>query len=110
MFKSQSYNQEQALQAYYKLHSPIYDATRWSFLFGRRKLISQLPDLPFRRRLLEVGCGTGKNIKYLSSSYPHAHITGIDISPDMLQKASKKISRSAPVRLLNKKYGVSNLG
>ncbi|MDZ7659193.1 class I SAM-dependent methyltransferase [Fodinibius sp.] len=47
---------------YYQLHAPIYDATRWSFLFGRTKLIKQIPALPANAQILEVGCGTGKNL------------------------------------------------
>ncbi len=27
------------LERYYRFHSRIYDATRWSFLFGRDKLV-----------------------------------------------------------------------
>ena len=38
-------------------------------------------------KVLEIGVGTGSNLKY----YPdHVHVTGIDFSPAMLQKAREK--------------------
>ncbi|MFD1363224.1 class I SAM-dependent methyltransferase [Lentibacillus salinarum] len=41
-------------------------------------------------KVLEVGVGTGLNLKY----YPdHAEVTGIDFSPAMLQKAREKADR-----------------
>jgi len=95
---------EHALQDYYKLHSPVYDATRWSFLFGRRKLLGILPDLPPNPRILEIGCGTGTNIAALEYSFPDARIIGIDLSADMLQKADQKVGSSPHVQFLNEKY------
>ena len=39
-------------------------------------------------KVLEIGIGTGTSYKY----YPDdTHVTGIDISPDMLRKAKKNI-------------------
>ncbi len=39
------------------------------------------------RRILEFGCGTGRNIKFLKKYFPNAHITGSDISPRSLRQA-----------------------
>lgn len=52
----------------------------------RTLLFSQLPE----GKILEIGIGTGVNIEY----YPHQNrtYTGIDISPNMLKKASKRAS------------------
>ena len=33
------------LERYYRLHSWIYDATRWSFLFGRNELMQTVSDI-----------------------------------------------------------------
>lgn len=92
------------VQRYYRLHSLIYDATRWSFLFGRNELLKRIPLLPSRPRILEVGCGTGQNMKYLQSHYPEARIVGIDLSPDMLQKAANRLTPSPNMTLINAKY------
>lgn len=93
------------IQRYYKVHSKVYDVTRWSFLFGRQRILSDLPDLKPRPRILEVGCGTGKNIPFLEYLYPDATIVGMDISGDMLEKAKKKTGDSEQVNLIQRRYG-----
>lgn len=96
------------LTRYYRFHAKIYDATRWSFLFGRNQLLSMAADRfaggDAPRRILEVGCGTGKNLVGLSRIYPSADITGLDLSPHMLVRAGKRLAgepgdRAHPVRL-----------
>ncbi|HKJ46010.1 MAG TPA: class I SAM-dependent methyltransferase [Balneolales bacterium] len=80
------------LKQYYRLHSLFYDITRWSFLFGRKKIITHyLPDNIPAERILEVGCGTGKNLQLLQRNFRDVAITGVDLSGEMLQKAQKKI-------------------
>ncbi|WP_445665999.1 class I SAM-dependent methyltransferase [Fodinibius sp. AD559] len=93
---------------YYRFHSRIYDATRWSFLFGRTALIEQIPALPVNPRILEVGCGTGKNLIHLKQRFPDAQITGVDLSPDMLEKARENIADSS-ITLKRMRYGSANL-
>ena len=82
-----------ALQHYYKLHSRIYDVTRWSFLFGRTAIVNQLAAQTTPQHILEVGCGTGKNLALLANRFPNAQITGVDVSADMLSVARRKLSR-----------------
>lgn len=86
------------LQSYYRLHARIYDLTRWSFLFGRNSLRQWFPELPKGARILDLGCGTGKQLHFLQKRYPSATITGIDQSPEMLQIAGKKISGQVTLR------------
>jgi S-adenosylmethionine-diacylgycerolhomoserine-N-methlytransferase len=95
------------MQRYYTFHSRIYDSTRWTFLFGRNELIRRLP---FPKNgvfnVLEVGCGTGHNLANLHRAFPHAQLTGIDVSEDMLNIAKQKTARfSNSVRLINEPYG-----
>lgn len=91
----------QALQSYYALHSRIYDATRWSFLFGRDAIIRRAAGFIRPQRILEVGCGTGRNLLSLQRSFPDAEITGLDLSADMLRIARQK---TTGVRLLQRAY------
>ena len=93
---------------YYRLHAPIYDVTRWSFLFGRKTLIDQIPSLPAQPNILEVGCGTGKNLIYLKQRFPDADITGIDLSTDMIGKAHKNITTPS-INLKKMRYGSGKL-
>ncbi len=82
----------QALSRYYKIQSKIYDLTRWSFLFGRNKIIRWIADKAKNpERILEVGCGTGKNLAPLAKTFREAKLTGIDLSDDMIAIASKKL-------------------
>ena len=39
--------------------------------------------------ILEIGCGTGRNPAGLARTFPNADITGLDLSAEMLGKASK---------------------
>lgn len=98
------YSYHQNLSNYYRFHSKIYDATRWSFLFGRSSIVNQLPELTPGARILDVGCGTGENLVRLQQRYPKAHITGIDLSSEMLDVATKKIGSSPNITLKNKSY------
>lgn len=83
-------NQTELMNNYYQFQSQIYDMTRWSFLFGRKKVIRSLPILTTDAKdILEVGCGTGHNLILLANRFPNATIVGIDISEDMVEKARK---------------------
>jgi S-adenosylmethionine-diacylgycerolhomoserine-N-methlytransferase len=79
------------LKGYYRFHSKIYDATRWSFLFGRSSLIDAVDSQTNPARVLEVGCGTGTNLVHLARAFPRAELFGLDISEHMLRRASRKV-------------------
>lgn len=106
-----SYNKDNApehtsrVENYYRFHSHIYDATRWTFLFGRDKILEMITDMPERPRILEIGCGTGTNIKKLKQHFPDARITGIDLSDDMLEIARKKMGNQKNIQFLKLNYG-----
>jgi S-adenosylmethionine-diacylgycerolhomoserine-N-methlytransferase len=89
-----------ALQRYYRLHAPIYDATRWSFLFGRQRLLQHVArHLTVQpQRILEVGCGTGRNVLQLGQFFPHAQITGCDLSEAMLMRARSRLDQAVPAK------------
>lgn len=79
------------LSQYYRFQSRIYDLTRWSFLFGRQLVINKIPvDRDAAVSILEVGCGTGRNLTQLAKRFPNARITGVDLSKDMLDIARRK--------------------
>lgn len=95
---------QKALERYYQFHSRIYDATRWSFLFGREEILRRVARVNSHpRRILEVGCGTGRNLVSLCRRFPHAHITGVDLSEQMLAIAAGKV-RDAQTTLLRRSY------
>ena len=94
-----------SLDGYYRWHAHFYDATRWAFLFGRTDLLRLCAEKHRPRRILEVGCGTGKNLAELARFFPQAEIVGLDLSAEMLGKARKKIAGHGPrVSLLQRVY------
>ncbi|MFC9324682.1 methyltransferase domain-containing protein [Kitasatospora sp. NPDC057015] len=52
-------------------------------------LLHRVPDLPepHTPTILDIGCGPGNSTAALRRHWPHAHLTGIDNSPDMLATA-----------------------
>lgn len=103
--------QNRTIAAYYEFQSRIYDLTRWGFLFGRRQLVQDLPfssDQAFT--VLEVGCGTGYNLRQIAHQYPQAQLTGMDLSADMLAIARKNVQPySDRVQLQQQPYGTTPL-
>ena len=43
------------------------------------------------RRVLDAGCGPGNSTAVLACRWPEAHLTGIDLSGDMLEAAEKRL-------------------
>jgi S-adenosylmethionine-diacylgycerolhomoserine-N-methlytransferase len=97
-------DQAARMERYYRLHAKIYDATRWSFLFGRRRLIERAAVLGQPERILEIGCGTGQNLASLARAFPQAQLTGLDISGAMLEQARKKLSQLSRVEFVLQSY------
>jgi S-adenosylmethionine-diacylgycerolhomoserine-N-methlytransferase len=87
----------------YRWQRHIYDATRRYYLLGRDQLIAGLrPDAG--ADVLEIGCGTGRNLVLAARRYPDARLFGIDVSTEMLTSAIAAISRDS----LNKQVRVAH--
>lgn len=78
----------------YRRQRLIYDATRAWFLLGRDHLIMHL-DVPQGGRVLELACGTGRNLDHVARHYPGAQLFGLDISTEMLRSARAKLGGRA---------------
>ncbi len=81
----------------YRHQRYIYDLTRKYYLLGRDRLIEEL-DVPSsgpgHPGVLELGCGTGRNLILAARRYPHARLFGIDLSREMLKTATVNIKRA----------------
>lgn len=90
----QTANESQAhlMDRMYRYQRYIYDFTRKYYLFGRDTLIRELNPPP-GASVLEVGCGTGRNLAVLGELYPGARLFGLDISAEMLATAKAKLRR-----------------
>lgn len=96
---------EGALERYYRWHARIYDATRWSFLFGRTVLVERIAALQTPAAVLEIGCGTGRNLARLARRFPQARLTGLDLSADMLARARRGLEPFGDrIELLHQTY------
>jgi S-adenosylmethionine-diacylgycerolhomoserine-N-methlytransferase len=80
----------------YRYQRHIYDLTRKYYLFGRDRTINHL-NMPFGGSLLEVGCGTGRNLLYARRRFPTARLYGLDISQEMLISARGKFRGLSPM-------------
>ena len=79
-----------AMDQMYRHQRYIYDLTRKYYLFGRDRLIAELPVGP-RDHICEVGCGTARNLILLSRKHPQAKLYGVDASAEMLKTASAAV-------------------
>lgn len=75
----------------YRRQRHIYDATRKYYLLGRDRLIRDL-DVPPGARVLELGCGTGRNLALIRRQYPECRLFGLDISEEMLISARRRMA------------------
>lgn len=75
----------------YEGYAPNYDR-KWG-RYSAATLSRALEAIPVEGHssLIDVACGTGILAEMLRQHRPHLHITGIDISPDMLAKARQRI-------------------
>jgi phosphatidylethanolamine/phosphatidyl-N-methylethanolamine N-methyltransferase len=75
-----------------KLYSelaPLYDKIFGKIFYPRLERVIEGLDIPPGAKILEVGAGTGTSFP----AYPaHCEVTGIDLAPDMLARASRKIA------------------
>jgi S-adenosylmethionine-diacylgycerolhomoserine-N-methlytransferase len=76
----------------YRLQRFFYDATRKYYLLGRDRLLRQM-ELQPGDRVLEIGCGTARNLIVLARQRPDVACYGLDASHEMLATAATKVAR-----------------
>ncbi|MBI1205451.1 MAG: methyltransferase domain-containing protein [Rhodopseudomonas sp.] len=82
-----------AMDRMYRRQRHIYDLTRKFYLLGRDRLIAGLNAAP-SDAILEIGCGTGRNLVALAACYPASRLYGLDVSAEMLVSASNAVARA----------------
>ena len=75
----------------YRHQRYFYDFTRKYYLLGRDKLIEKL-NVKDGENILEIGCGTARNLMILARKFPNANYYGLDASAAMLETARKNIA------------------
>lgn len=76
----------------YRRQRHVYDFTRKYYLLGRDQLLDRISP-PAGSRVLEIGCGTARNLVVAARRYPGVQFFGIDISSEMLETARKLVER-----------------
>lgn len=74
---------------YIYLHEKM-DQPKESFKFILQYAENHLKSLEIPA-VLDIGCATGSFLDYFNKSYPNAIIDGLDIVPDLLEKAKKTV-------------------
>lgn len=77
----------------YRGQRHIYDLTRKYYLLGRDRLIREM-DVPDGGTVLEIGCGTGRNLAVIGEVWPNCRLFGLDISHEMLKSAADNLAHA----------------
>jgi len=82
--------EEDVVKTAYRRWAPVYDHTFGRVSTeGRKHAVEVINDSVDKGRVLEVGVGTGLA---LAGYGRHLEVVGIDLSPDMLEKARERVS------------------
>jgi S-adenosylmethionine-diacylgycerolhomoserine-N-methlytransferase len=82
----------------YRHQRYFYDLTRKYYLLGRDKLLAEM-NVQVGENVLEVGCGTARNLKILAKKYPNTNFFGLDASSEMLKTAEEKTANLKNITL-----------
>lgn len=77
-----------AMQRAYKLWAPVYDAICGPLFLSSRRVAARMAR-SCGRQVLEIGVGTGLS---LPDYGPENEVWGIDLSPEMIEKAKKRVA------------------
>ncbi len=71
---------------------------------SRDELIERLGVMP-GHRVLEMGCGTGRNLIVAASHYPETRFYGVDVSTEMLTSAREALGQAAQSSRIRVEHG-----
>ena len=73
----------------YSMYAKYYDRLNDSYDFWIPFIDNEISTVPHGSRIIEYGCGTGNVLLHYKDDY---QVTGVDISPEMLEQARGKMS------------------
>src|SRR6202012_4942438 len=78
------------MDAMYRWTRYVYDLSRKYYLLGRDRLLRDM-ELHPGDRVLEIGCGTARNLIKLARQRTDVQCYGLDVSNEMLATAAGKV-------------------
>ncbi len=87
----------------YRTQRYYYDFTRKYYLFGRDQLLDEM-ELNGNDRVLEIGCGTARNLLYLAEKRKDLYFYGLDASTAMLNTAQVQVKNAGQERRIILKH------
>jgi len=97
------------MERMYRWQRHLYDASRKYYLWGRDRLVDELALAP-DETLLEVGCGTARNLIAIAERYPGARLYGIDAAAAMLEVGRAKIEAAGLGGRIHLAFGLAGDG
>ena len=82
-----------AMDRMYRWQHAFYDLTRKPYLLGRDRLIAEMAPAD-GSCVLEIGCGTGRNLIVAAHRWPNARFFGYDVSSVMVEHARNAVRRA----------------
>lgn len=99
-------NAAELMDRQYRYQRYVYDLTRKYYLLGRDVLLDEIQLQP-GDTVLEIGCGTARNLCRLAHRYPDHALYGLDASTVMLATAQKTWGQHRCFRNIHLQQGLA---
>jgi S-adenosylmethionine-diacylgycerolhomoserine-N-methlytransferase len=96
----------QKMNRMYRWTRHVYDWSRRYYLLGRDRMLEAIAEQP-GGDVLEVGCGTARNLRVLDRTAPQHALYGIDASLSMLATARDKVEQENCMDRITLGHGVA---
>ncbi len=97
-FLPEGYLSRRSAAGYETVVRQVYNLTRESAVL---KSLLKLMQSEKHEDVLELGCGPGRALEMLSAGQPSAHVTGLDLSPFMLERAERRNHSATHIDLIH---------
>ena len=81
------------MERMYRPQRLIYDLTRKYYLIGRDQALREVDAKP-GSTIIDIGCGTGRNLVRLAKLYPSSKLFGIDAAAVTLETTAKAFAKN----------------
>ncbi len=90
----------------YRWTRHVYDGTRKYYLLGRDQMLDTIASRP-ASAVLEIGCGTARNLRYLARRASQHVLYGMDASNEMLDTARQSLRRDGQTGRVTLAHGLA---